>query len=139
MKKLLLLENRFKKIGWFILIPFILLGLILIFTDFEPNKIYTKLNSTFNTVVGSMIIIGGILVGFSKEKTEDEYISNLRLNSLLWAVLINYLLLLIAFIFIYDFAFINVMIYNIFTTLIFFIVRFNTILYINSKRLEGDQ
>ena len=68
-----------------------------------------------------------------KEKKEDEYISKLRLSSLLWAVLINYTLLLLAFLFVYGEPFIPIIIYSMFTVLIIFIARFNYILYRNSK------
>jgi hypothetical protein len=73
------------------------------------------------------------MVGFSKEKNEDEFIANLRLSSLLWAVLVNYGLLLLAFVFVYGFPFLNVMVYNMFTVLIIFIARFNYILHRNSN------
>src|SRR5699024_8602129 len=92
-----------------------------------------------NTLIGVLFIIGGLMVGFSKEKNEDEYISNLRLNSLLWAVLVNYLLLLFMFIFIYGFGFLDVMIYNMFTVLIIFIAKFNYSLFRNSKSVSNEE
>ena len=154
----LLLPNKYKIVGWSILIPAIILGIVLIFTDFEGMplnaKIFAVLNNeifgkshffTFintnvtNSVVGILFIVGGLLVGFSKEKNEDEFIENLRQSSLLWAVLINYILLLFSFAFIYGTAFLNVMLYNIFTVLIIFIVRFNYVLFINSKSMSDEK
>lgn len=149
----LLLPNKYKKIGWVILIPSTVLGLVLCFRDFGADwlhlktlvlandatfdkKIYftfTDVNFT-NTLIGSAFIIGALLVSFSKEKDEDEYISELRLSSLLWAVLISYLLLLIAFLFVFGTPFLNVMVYNMFTLLIIFIARFNYLMYKNSKK-----
>lgn len=145
----LLFHHKFKKIGWFIFVPSLLIGLVLITNIgdlkclsfetnvvsifpllFESNKYLTILKiDIVPTLVGVLIIIGGILVGFSKEKIEDEFIQHLRLTSLLWAVLLNYLVLLLCFIFIYQENFLEVMIYNIFTVLIIFIFRFNYILY----------
>jgi hypothetical protein len=145
----LLFHHKYKKIGWFIFVPSILIGTILItnigdlkFLSLEANvfSIFPVLfqeNNYFSiikidivpTLVGILIIIGGILVGFSKEKIEDEFIQHLRLTSLLWAVLANYLILLLCFIFIYGENFLEVMVYNIFTVLIIFIFRFNYILY----------
>ena len=92
-----------------------------------------------STVVGILFIVGAIFVAFSKEKREDEFIANLRLSSLLWAVFVNYLLLIISFAFIYGSAFLNVMIYNMFTVLIIFIARFNYILYKNSKSAADEK
>lgn len=154
----LLLPNKYKKIGWLILIPATIVGIILCFQSFNAEWLFIKtfviandfpfdqkkyfgfsdVNFT-NTLIGSAFIIGALLVSFSKEKNEDEYISELRLSSLLWAVLISYLLLLIAFLFVFGTPFLNVMIYNMFTVLIIFITRFNYLMYKNSKMLQDEK
>src|SRR5438034_604935 len=54
-----------------------------------------------NTIVGAGFLIGALLVSFSKEKNEDEFIAEIRLSSLLWAVCVSYTLLLVAFLFVY--------------------------------------
>lgn len=152
MKQQLLLPQRFKKFGWMLIITATALGIYLLSTDFEGLALNVKtfafINHDFtgstqfftlikvnitNTLVGAAFIIGGLLVAFSREKFEDEYISKLRQSSLTWAVLINYLLLLISFIFIYGTVFLNVMLFNMFTVLIIFIIRFNFVLYRKSK------
>lgn len=152
----LLLPNRFKKIGWFIFIPSFILGLLIVFFNFSPfyfdvsslgayfslaeeqwNKILEK--SNIYAVVGSLFIIGGLFVGFSKEKKEDEFISQIRLSSLLWAVILNYILLLIGFLCFYGFAFLNIVVYNMFTVLIIFIFRFNYILLSKSKKMTNAE
>ena len=73
------------------------------------------------------------------EKNEDEYIAGLRLSSLLWAVCVSYLLLLIAFVLVYGTPFLNVMVYNMFTVLIIFIIRFNYLLHKNSKIVPDEK
>ena len=158
MSNKLLLPNKYKSIGWFILIPATILGIILIATGFEGLSINAPVFAVFNdsligqnasfgfintnitsTVVGILFIVGAIFVAFSKEKREDEFIANLRLSSLLWAVFVNYILLIFSFAFIYGSAFLNVMIYNMFTVLIIFIARFNYILYKNSKSAADEK
>lgn len=148
----LLLPNKFKKIGWAILIPAFIAGLILCITDYQATWLKTKVfaivneeifgksqyfslivTNITNTLVGVLFIVGAILVSFSKEKTEDEYISNLRLKSLQWSLLVNNLLLLFAFMFIYGTTFLSIMVYNMFTMVLIFIIRFNYILYKNTK------
>ena len=145
MKTSPLLPHRFKAIGWLLFIPCSLLGIAIITTDYRPDflnvylpNLLTKLNGSIlannqvnlaNTVVGALLIIGGLLLVLSKEKQEDEYIAELRLNALLWAVVVNYLLLLAAFLLVYDFNFLEVMIYNMFTILFIFILRFEYLLY----------
>ena len=154
----LLLPNKYKIVGWLILIPATILGIILIFTDFEGiplntksfaivnnnifggNQFFTFIDTNItNTVVGILFIAGALLVGFSKEKNEDEFIGNLRQSSLLWAVLVNYILLLFSFVFIYGTTFLSVMIYNMFTVLIIFIAKFNYNLYRSSKSMSGEK
>ena len=161
----LLLPNRFKRIGWILLIPATIAGMLLIAGHFDVSwlhmKVFSIFNSDFavfndtahpgdkyfvmmdvdftNTLVGVIFITGGLMVAFSKEKQEDEFIANLRLTSLLWSVWVNYILLLIGFLFIYGTAFLNVMIYNMFTILIIFIARFNFILYRNSKTADDEE
>jgi hypothetical protein len=80
-----------------------------------------------------------MFVGFSKEKREDEFIEKIRLSSLLWAVWVNYGLLTLGFLFFFNMAFIYVMVYNMFTVLIIFIVRFNYILYKNNKTVLDEK
>lgn len=89
-----------------------------------------KLNLTY-TLIGALFISGSLLIAFAREKTEDEYIMKLRLSSFQWAVLVNYVLLLLMFLFVYGLDFITVMIYNMFTTIILFMVRFNYLLLKN--------
>lgn len=157
MNTTLLLPNKFKKLGWLILIPSTVFGLIISVTDYELNWLNTKVFAIFNSdlgqqkyfsvidnnitneVVGVLFLIGGLLVTFSKEKDEDEYIASLRVNSLLWSVLVNYGLLLFAFIFVFGFSFLQVMMYNMFTTLIIFIIRFNYVLFKNSKLSSNEK
>ncbi|MFM2360628.1 MAG: hypothetical protein RLY16_2621 [Bacteroidota bacterium] len=152
MKPNLLLPNNYKKVGWCLFFPSFLFGLFLLFSDYEIAWLQVKMISIFPhqlfgekkyftpiqvnltyTLVACIFIIGSLLVGFSKEKNEDEFIATLRLSSLLWAVLLNYILLLLAFMLIYDMAFFDIMIYNMFTVILIFIGRFNYVLYKNSK------
>lgn len=148
MTKQLLLPNRFKRIGWFILIPALIAGILSSATGFELEWLNARVFSFFNddifesgkhfsfittnvtnTLIGILFLAGALMVSFSKEKQEDEFIANLRLSSLLWSVWVNYGLLLIAFVFVYGLAFFSVMVYNMFTILIIFIIRFNYLLW----------
>ncbi len=153
-----LLPNRFKIIGWMLFIPATALGIILTTTNFQIDWLNVKVFAIFsdgaigqrqstglmetnitNTAIGVLFITGAMLVGFSKEKKEDEFIANLRLSSLLWAVAVNYILLFLAFLFVYGTPFLTVMVYNMFTVLILFIARFNYILYRNAKTIPDEK
>ena len=153
MKKQFLLPNKFKKIGWCFLIPSLITIIFLHISDYQVSwlKIKTfaivsdrdffkivEVDFTF-TLISILIIIGGLLVAFSKEKNEDEYIEKLRLSSFQWSVIVNSVLLLFCVIFIYDISFLTVMVYNMFTVLILFIVRFNFLLYRNNKATKDEK
>ena len=144
MKVNYLFPNKFKKIGWLLFIPSAIIGLVTLIYEYEPSfldfnlpaifiddlfkeqKLYGMVkNNILNEILGILIIISSLFVAFSKEKLEDEYISKIRLDSLVWAVYFNYGILLFSFLFIFDFSFLWVMIFNMFTVLLFFIIRFN--------------
>ena len=144
MKLRYLFPARYKKAGWFIFIPALLLGLLVILFDVEPGFLNVKVfalfddgvfegkgffkvvsNNILNEILGVLIIAGGLLVAFSKEKDEDEFIGRIRLESLVWATYVNYGVLLLSFLFVYGLSFFWVMIVNMYTILIFFVVRFN--------------
>jgi hypothetical protein len=89
--------------------------------------------------MGSLFILGGLLVSFSRERVEDEFIEKLRLSSWMWAVGLNYILLLFAFLFVYGTAFLSVMMHSMFSVLIIFILRFNFILLQNKRQLGHEE
>jgi hypothetical protein len=94
MTQALLLPHRYKKIGWMILIPATIMGIILIIGDFETQWFSTRVFAIFsdeiksgqfveggkvfsfihtnitNTVVGGLFLIGAMLTAFSREKQE---------------------------------------------------------------------
>ena|ERR1700761_1760073 len=158
MPRKLLLPHKYKKLGWLIFIPAVIAGIILLTIGMDKIVIGAKVFAIYDgevfgnyksfsfiyanitdTIVGILFIIGALLIGFSKEKNEDEFISSLRESSLLWAVLVNYVLLIFAFAFIYGTAFFSVMLYNIFTVLIIFIGRFNYVLYRSFKSMSNEK
>jgi hypothetical protein len=152
MQQNMLLPNQFKKMGWVMLGIAVILWLYLLLSDhdasfnapvfaFITDEIMGKTEyfkiiqvDILPSLVGTLFIVGGLLVSFSKEPQEDEYIASVRLASMQWAVLVSYGLLLFAFMFIFGLAFLTVMQYNMFTVLILFIARFHFVLFLNSKK-----
>jgi hypothetical protein len=132
-----LFPHRFRLIGWFLFIPSILLGLANRYTEFRFEQLDVSGwlvlgeigNNLTDEVAGLGVIVGLLLIAFSKEKVEDEMISRIRLEALQWSVYANYLLLAIAMLTVYSTAFLEVMIYNMFTVLLVFIGRFRWLLH----------
>ena len=138
----------------------LVLGVVLMFNDFDyfnwnvnvfpligeesdfltSNESLTwSKNNISDEVASVLLIIGGLLVGFSKTKDEDEFISRIRMESLIWATYVNYSVLLLAVIFVFDMPFFSVLIYNMFTVLFIFIFRFHFMLYKSKKHLQYEE
>jgi hypothetical protein len=161
MKANYLLPHRLKRIGWILLIPGTVLGVMVVFWNFQFSFLDLKVFSLCPTefkmsnmpparlmgIIGNNItdelaallfITGGVFAAFSKEKDEDEYIAKIRLDSLLWATYVNYGIILFGFLFFYEFIFITVMAINLFTLLIVFLFRFNILLYKTKHRVYEE-
>jgi hypothetical protein len=152
MKSSLLLPSRYKWIGTIVLVPSLILGIMVRFKDFSfdfltlPSKAKQEgMQKIFNfdevinltdELALSGIIIGLLFIAFAREKQEDEFIGKIRLESLQWAVLINYVLLLMATWLVHGLGYIDVMMYNMLTILIFFIIRFHTVLFRNRSSIN---
>jgi len=145
MKIKFLFPHQYKKIGWILFLGALLTltYLWLIEYDFDANfkvqvfalsesSLFDKKgsfkfvkNGILDEVLTILIIIGGLLVSFSKTKIEDEFISKIRLESLALATYINYGFIILSTIFVYGFDYLNIILFNLFTILIFFIVIFH--------------
>jgi len=158
MKTNYLFPNRFKKIGWLLFIPGIILGTVYLIynsdiTLFNINvfalaeeallseaHFFSVLqNNVLDEISSLLVIIGALLIAFSKEKSEDEFISKIRLESLVWATYINYAILVLAIIFVYNMTFLWVLVFNMFTLLVFFLIRFNWALYKSKNQLSDEE
>lgn len=156
MKARFLFSHKCKKWGWIITMLTLALGIPFLFSrsNFEipwlemnvyhhqflgpEGWAWSPVNLT-GTLAGSGLIIGLSLIAFSRLKEEDEFTSRIRLESLQWAVYVNYALLLLAFLLIYDITFLNVLVYNLFTILLIFIIRFHWILYQQKRLLKNEK
>ena len=81
-------------------------------------------NGIFDELITIVLIISGIIHSFSREKTEDEYFSSIRLLALTWSIFVNYGLVLMATLLIFGMAYFHVMIIHLFSLIILFNLRF---------------
>ncbi len=141
MESRFLIAYKYRRIGWIILIPFLILGLLSVHLDYQIAWLGADINipgafgdvlfdeptheNFTNELAAIGVLIGLLMIAFSREKVEDEYIAKLRLDSLMLAVLGSYALLLVAIVFLYGFLFFYALVYNMYTVLILFIARFN--------------
>lgn len=144
MKTNYLLPQKFKTIGIAMLVPTLLMAVLFLFYDFEfpflDFRVFSIINDPImgdtehfkfiednitNELIAVFAILSLVFIAFSKRKVEDELVANIRLKSLLGATYINYLVLLFCILFFYNFTFLWVMMFNMFTLLLFFIIHFN--------------
>jgi len=148
MENSLLISGKYKVIGWIIVILSACLGIATLYWGFkipgfalpieESAFGFADYNLTNEFALGGLVI-GLMMIVFAKEKTEDEYISLLRLKCLQWSVLISFgILFILNFVF-YGTALFSFLIYNIFTVPLIFIVKFNYSLYLLRREREEDE
>ena len=85
-----------------------------------------------------LMLIGLILVAFAKEKIEDEQITQLRLDSLQWAIYLNYLILVVTLVFTGRQDYKDVLQLNLWVPLVFFIVRFRWVIFRLNRSLSRE-
>jgi hypothetical protein len=83
-----------------------------------------------------LMAIGLFIVAFSKEKIEDEQISQLRSDSLQWAIYVNYVLLIISLVFTNDTE--HILFLNLMVPLAFFIIRFRWVIFRLNSSLSRE-
>ena len=134
-----LLPHIFGKIGWFILVPAIIVGLFIMFTGgaevnlgrfFSATGNHNDIESQIlNNVTIIALLVGLIFTSCSREKYEDEMISAIRLDSLLLALYISVVLLIIAVLCLYGNNFYEFLIYQMFILPLIFLVTFKVKLW----------
>lgn len=140
MKTKWLFPHSYRLTGWLLFVPSAILGIVtlndkfefsfltlpIVADDFFGSKILVNLT---NELAAIGVILGLLFVAFSREKVEDEMISQLRLEALQWSVYVNYLILTILILFVHGSDFLLVTVYNMFTVLLVFIARFRWLIF----------
>jgi hypothetical protein len=130
-------EKPYKMIGQFISVPLLLI-IVVSFTGSWFFKGDTELKDWMETLL-LFLPVTLIVWGYSRQKGEDEFISTLRLESMQLAVYVNYAILFIANLFFFFTDFLFVMILNLGTIALFFVIRFNYILWrYNKENVKGE-
>ena len=149
-----LLPTYFKVIGWIISVPSALAAFIYLFSkpwDAQPPQPFQFFDdlwfrvfaifgdaSIIGTICMVLLMVGLLFVAFSKEKIEDEYITKLRGDSLIWAVIANTLLMTVLSVAVFGGWFLYVSFFNLYTVLLLFIIKFNLALN-GLKKQTGNE
>lgn len=86
-------------------------------------------NNLSDELLTLVILLSGLVLGFSKEKAEDEYTALLRGAALQWSLVANTVLAILATFSIYGIAYFNFMVIQLFSILLLFNLRFQYTLY----------
>lgn len=122
MKKILLMPNVFKKIGWVLFIPCFVWGLSYVLDlDYIENLLPYSWSDEV-CVIG--LAVSMLMIGFSREKDEDEYTATLRSYYLTLAFYID-TAIIIGTLTLYEFDYISFMLIQMFLVLLLYIVIFN--------------
>jgi hypothetical protein len=87
------------------------------------NQAWIK-NNWMDEILGFLLSFSGLTHGFSAESDEDEYANFLRFQALKWSLVINYSLLTVVSLFVYGFAYWQVILISMYSVLVTFIVWF---------------
>lgn len=158
MKSNYLLPNTCKTWGWGIFGLGILLWLILVLFEEEIRQIeiptfvlYSDMIFTGEkwfqivktdislTLIYLFTTVGSLLLMFSKEKIEDEFIAQLRLRSLQWSILVIYGLFLIANLLIYGLLFLNIIAIQLLILPIIYTIRFHYVIYKHKNTISDEE
>lgn len=151
-----LLPSYFKVIGWIISVPsaLVLLPVAFIIPYNPPPSSFFAASMTerwwvildifigeksMATVCMILLMAGLLFIAFSKEKIEDEYITKLRGDSLIWAVIVNSVLIMVLSVTIFGGWFLFVSFFNLYTVLVLFIIKFKIELNRSKKQSLNEE
>lgn len=110
------------------------------FLSGEKNSSWFNLieNAFLDEILTAILIVSGIVHVFSRERVEDELITKIRLDSLVFSLYLNYGLLLIANFLVFGFAYFNVMTIQLFSLLVVFNLSFRLRLSKHYKTIPNE-
>lgn len=90
----------------------------------SPNYFVLTKTNVFRIFSAAGIIVGLVMVGFSRESEEDEFFNQLRLDSLVWALYVSYGLLILGNFFVFGMAYFTMLVFNMYAVLFLFVARY---------------
>lgn len=144
MKTRFLFPNYWRLIGIFFIAAHLILGIMM--KVLHPGGFSKDINQPeptamllHNDINILLVVLGLFFIAFAKEKLEDEQISQLRLDSLQWAIYANYAIFVLCVILFNGINFVDIVAYNVITPLIIFILRFRWKIYLLNRSLNKSE
>lgn len=135
--KIFLFPHCFRLIGWIVLLPTLLLGIMLLCGSLDICGILeTTLNDT--AIIG--IALGSIFISCSREHIEDEMTSAIRLKALLTSLYTYIVFLIIWTLAVNGIAYIYIMAASLVMLPLMFVVRFRYEMHkYNQEKSDEEQ
>jgi len=86
---------------------------------FDPEN--SDIVSTLSYI---LFVVAGVFIGFSRNRQDDEYVEQLRFESLVLSIYINSALMILGMVFYWGISFLFVMFVSLFSVLYLFIICF---------------
>lgn len=135
----LFVPNNIRIYGWVILLFGLILGVIRFYFGVKPEflniKVFAVYSKYFETnyfkvienhvseeLTALLILVGLFVISFTKEIIENEFVSAIRYKSFILTFYINTLIIVLSFLFVYGFGFINILVINVFSPFIIYII-----------------
>lgn len=148
----LLLSNKLRIYGWIFFLLGIILGVVRFYFGIKPEflnvKVFAVYSKYFETnylkvienhiseeLTALLLLVGLFIISFTKEKIEDDSVTAVRYKSLIFTFYINTAFIALSFLFVYGFGFINILVINVFSPFIIYIILSR---YFLSKTLKSE-
>jgi hypothetical protein len=96
-----------------------------VYSSFLSTKYFTSFKTNFFDELTLLLLISGLaLIVFTKEKNETEGLDSIRFRAFFRALIANTIFLLLSVIFVYGSGFIAILVVNIFSLFIFYLLFF---------------
>ena len=147
------MPNKLRIYGWVILLFGIILGVSRFYFGVKPEflniKVFAVYSKYFETnyfkvienhvseeLTALLILVGLFILSFTNEKIENDSVSAIRYKSFIFTFYINTVLIALSFLFIYGFGFINILVINVFSPFIIYLILSR---YFLSKILKPEK
>ncbi len=160
MKSNYLFPPVFQKIGWAMLVVFVILTVAVISFDFLnglwPCKVFTLIPSetifgndsygfiTYNDgwedeICEIGLAVSMLFIAFSAEKDEDEFTASLRSKSMTWAFLVNVIIFIAATLLIYGMSYLMFWEFEFMIILLLYVGKLKYELHKAKRRIENEK
>lgn len=147
MKKWILLSHAYLPLGVVLTIAGLALGSANLFFEFQWSFLSLKrnvggglfgpTNQNFTDELALTILLSGLLIlSFTRMKTEDERVHAIRLEAYQWSFLVHFIMILLGTWSLYDEDYFYLMVFNLFTPLVVFLLRFYYVIFFKENTNE---